>query len=330
MPIPGGDACVEVERLRLFRAGGRARNPIEEAGALGVFLPRPNPQGGVDMMKRIALLALSLMAVFAVLAASASAAPAPKATGGVGFSYGGLERNVSFAAIQTTDKCGAFWSVADMSQFTMNYLGLDYTHRTDLAQTGQAVTGDGGFPLTGTLLYHWNITSGSVVGNTLTLTMDYDLGAVGTMHMIGTIAPDGSITGNWTDNVGGARSGTFTAPAGSATAMVSYCGKGTFYYSDSNGSWYFGVVRAVDVSSATQTAWFATQILVSSSDLGFENLATNYLFTKVVDNGEPGINVDQLGVENLMSPVDAVNDVINHADTSLGDVTINEGNLQVH
>jgi hypothetical protein len=288
-------------------------------------------------MKRIA--AVVALSVVAAVTASASAAPAPKATGGVGFSYpatNGIQRHVSFAAIQsTTDTCGAFWSVETVGQFTF-YLNGDltntpYTHHVTLDQAGQTVTGNGGYPVTGPPDdFHWNITSGSLVGTTLTLSMTYDVGAPGVvMTMSGTIAPNGSISGTWTDNYGGTRTGTFTAPAGSATVVASYCGKGTFYYSDEQGSWYFGVVKAVSVSG--NTAWFATQILVSSSNLGFENSpATNWLFTKVTDLGEPGINVDLLGVENVMDQVTAINHVINKDNTSLGNVTINEGNIQVH
>jgi hypothetical protein len=281
-------------------------------------------------MKRIAVLALSMLAALSVLAVSASAAPAPKTTGGLGFSYGGVQRSVSFAAIQSsTDTCGVFWNVSTVSQLTFRLTGdtTDYTHHVSLTQNGTTVGGEGGYPVTGGDVYHWNVTTGSISVNTLSLTVLYDLGATGTvMHITGTIASDGSISGTWDDNFGGARTGTFTAPAHSATPIVSYCGKGTFYYTDSNGSWYFGVVKTVSVSG--NTAWFATQIV--ASNLGFESLSTNYLFTKVTDVGEPGIGHDLLGVENLMTPDAATSAVAGHLNTSLGDVTINRGNIQVH
>lgn len=281
-------------------------------------------------MKRIALLALSLAAVFLVLAASAGAAPAPKATGDYGYSYGGVQRHVTFAAIQSTSTtCGVFWNVQSVTQFTFYVNGdlsnTPYSHHASLTQTGQSVSGSGGYPLTGGDSFHWNIDTGSIVGNTLTLSMTYDLGAPGTvMTMTGTVASNGSISGTWTDNYGGTRTGTFTAPAGSATAQLSFCGKGTFYYSDEQGYWYFGVVKAVSVSG--NTAWYAAKIL--ASNFGFEAVATNYLFVRVIDNGEPGIGHDVTGGEP-MTPVDAVNAVLSHQ-TPSANATINAGNIQVH
>lgn len=282
-------------------------------------------------MKRIATLALSLIAAVAVLAASATAAPAPKATGDFGFTYGGVQRHVAFAAIQSsTDTCGVFWDVSDVDQFTMNYLGLPYTHHATLHQTGESLTGDGGYPLAGPDQYHWNITSGSIVGNTLALSMTYDLGAPGVvMTMTGTVAAGGSISGTWSDNAGAGgatRSGTFTMPA--ATKEVSYCGKGTFSYSDEQGSWYFGVVKTVSV--ANDDAWYAVQIL--ASNLGFESsAATNGLFVKVTDVGEPGIGHDLIYVGNVSSVDAATTAVAGHLDgLFLGSVAITSGNIQVH
>lgn len=283
-------------------------------------------------MKRIVFLALSLMAASVVLAVSASAAPAPKATGDYGYSYLGVQRHIDFAAIQsTTETCGVLWDVTTATQVTMNYLGVPYTHHVTLLQNGQTITGDGGYPLTGGDQYHWNIDTGgtsTIVGNTLTIHATYDLGAPGVMlTMTGTVASDGSVSGTWTDNAAGTRTGTLTMPAGSFTPLVSYCGKGTFYYTDEQGNWYFGVVKAVSVVPG-DTAWFAAQILASSSNLGYENTATNFIVMQVTDKGEPGIGYDMAGGD-LMNQVDAINAVNGHAAPS-ATVTINEGNIQVH
>ena len=105
------------------------------------------------------------------------------------------------------------------------------------------------------------------------------------MHINGTVAPDGSINGSWDDNFGGARTGTFTAPAGSATASATYCGKGNAYYSDADGNWYFVNVKAVNVSGAD--AWFAGPVVAGNVGAG------SWLFVKVHDGGEPGKLVDQ-------------------------------------
>ena len=69
-------------------------------------------------MKRLVFLAVVLVAALTA-AASAMAAPAPKATGDYGYSFGGVQRHLTFNAIQsTTDTCGTFWNVTGVTQFT--------------------------------------------------------------------------------------------------------------------------------------------------------------------------------------------------------------------
>lgn len=96
-----------------------------------------------------------------------------------------------------------------------------YTHKVTLAQSGATVTGSGQYPAVGAPTYHWNITSGSVSNTTLALTDLYDLGTPGTvMHMTGTIAPDGSMSGIWDDNFGGPRTGTWATTSGNAKRYI--------------------------------------------------------------------------------------------------------------
>jgi opacity protein-like surface antigen len=156
-------------------------------------------------MKRLVFLVVALVA--AITAASAMAAPAPKATGDYGYSYAGVQRHLTFNAIQSpTNTCGTFWNVTGVTSFTFllngdPVLGTEYKHHVTLTQNGQTVGGSGGYPLTGGDQYHWNVTAGSVVGNALSLTAVYDLGAIGVTHtMTGTIAASGSISGTWQDN----------------------------------------------------------------------------------------------------------------------------------
>lgn len=95
--------------------------------------------------------------------------------------------------------------------------GGPYLHDASLTQTGSTVTGDGGYPAGGPFTYHWNITSGSVSGNNINLSMTYDLGAPGTvMNMTGTIAIDGTLSGTWSDDLGGGRMGTWNTTSGNA------------------------------------------------------------------------------------------------------------------
>jgi len=262
----------------------------------------------------------------AVTAASAMAAPAPKTTGGIGYTaYTDVQRHLSFNAIQSkTDTCGTFWNVTSVSQFTFRLTGdtTDYTHHVTLTQTGQTVGGEGGYPLTGGDQYHWNVTDGSIVGNALSLSAEYDLGATGTvMNISGTVASDGSISGTWNDDFGGARTGTFTAPAGSATAYATYCGKGNAYYSDASGNWYFVNVKAVTVDG--DDAWFAGPVIAGNVGVG------NWLFVKVHDGGEPGKLVDQAS-GSFTDEITAINGVTGKLAPADGPFTITSGNLQVH
>jgi len=293
-------------------------------------------------MKRMLVLLTVLGAAFAAVAMVATGAPAPKATGDYGFQFpaGGLQRHLTFNAIQsTTDTCGTFWNVTGVHSmsFTLDpNPGFVASHDVTLTQSGESVSGSGGNPPGASpYAYAWHVTSGSVVGNALTLAIVYDGGpdAVGTIWNInGTIAANGSISGTWNDNYpppNGSRSGTFVANGGAtgvATPYASYCGNGTAYYTDANNDWYFMNVKAVSVSG--NTAWYAAQIIASSPDLGFENSTTNYLFVRVVDNAEPGIGHDVTGGD-LMTPAGALAAVAAHS-VPASNATINVGNIQVH
>ena len=282
-------------------------------------------------MKRLVFL-VALLAT-CITAAVAIAAPAPKTTGGIGYTaYSDVQRHLEFVAIQSnTNTCGTFWNVTSVTSFSF-YLGSDlttpYTHDATLTQNGQSVGGSGGYPVGGPFTYAWHVTSGSVVGNALNLTIVYDGGpdATGTvMTMIGAIAWNGSISGTWADNYpppSGARAGTFTAPAGSATAYATYCGKGNAYYSDASGLWYFVNVTAVSVNGAD--AWFAGPVI--ASNFGAEG---NWLFVKVHDGGEPGKLVDQAW-GSFTTQAAALAGVGARATPADGPFTITSGNLQVH
>jgi hypothetical protein len=280
-------------------------------------------------MKRFPFLAAMLAA--SVLTAVATAAPAPKATGGYGYTVSSpVQRHFEFNAIQSkTDTCGRFWDVTGIRSFTfiddLDPSRTTYRHVATLTQNGQTVGGTGGFPYTGPpYTYTWQITAGSVVGDTLKLTVQYDTGAPGTtMQMTGTIGSDGTIgSGTWTDNFGGTRTGTFTAEG--ATLVATYCGKGTAYYSDADGNWYFVNVKAVSVDSAKGDAWFAGPVICGN--VGFIG---SWLFVKVHDGGEPGRLVDQ-SWGTVTDQTSALAGVGLHGTPDVGPVPITSGNIQVH
>ncbi len=107
-----------------------------------------------------------------------------------------------------------------------NYLGSDYGHDVNLTQDNAGnLTGNGGSPV-GANVYTWVITSGSVSGSNISFQANYTATADAvtpqtTMLVTGTIAPNGSMSGTWSDNYqGGFRTGTWTSASGAAALLV--------------------------------------------------------------------------------------------------------------
>ena len=101
-------------------------------------------------------------------------------------------------------------------QYVISFvLGGTYNHDVFLTNTAGVLTGHGGYIAGGPYSYTWDITSGTVIGNTMDFYAIYTGGpdAVGTvMHVTGTIQPDGTVSGTWNDNyLGGYREGTWSA-----------------------------------------------------------------------------------------------------------------------
>ncbi len=90
-----------------------------------------------------------------------------------------------------------------------------FNHDMDLTQTGDVLTGSGGFPANGAHTYEWVITTGTISGDDISFSANYTLGAdavspLTTLVVLGSVASDGTISGTWSDNFqGGTRSGTW-------------------------------------------------------------------------------------------------------------------------
>jgi hypothetical protein len=104
-----------------------------------------------------------------------------------------------------------------------------------LTQTGTALSGNAGYPAGSpppSYQYTFSLTSGSVVVDAITWTATYgspgDPAAVGcTLNVTGTIAPDGTMSGTWTDNYPnqtGSRSGTWSTTSGHASPSLTVYG----------------------------------------------------------------------------------------------------------
>jgi hypothetical protein len=119
------------------------------------------------------------------------------------------------------------WVVSGDFVIPFEYLGGYYNHDLSLTDTDGVLTGNGGYPNGGPYSYWWDITTGSISGDTISWTAIYSggLDAVGTIwNVSGTIADDGSITGTWNDDYsGGYREGTWALPAGTATKTAQSC-----------------------------------------------------------------------------------------------------------
>jgi len=149
------------------------------------------------------------------------------------------------AAAQTTVTTPN-WNVAANYVIALNLQGTTYPHDMSLTQDSSGnLTGNGGSPAGGPYAYTWVVTSGSVVGNTMSFSANYTSSTDAvtpqtTMLASGTIATDGSISGTWSDNYqGGARSGTWSTTSGHALAL------GTLSAQD------FGVMNVSDVMGYT-------------------------------------------------------------------------------
>jgi hypothetical protein len=116
------------------------------------------------------------------------------------------------------------WDVTGDYVVNFNYLGTDYAHDMSLTQDASGnLTGNGGNPAGGVHVYDWVIDSGTASGSAVDFWAHYTAAAdaSGTvMHVIGTVASSGAMTGTWTDNYqGGSRSGTWATASGTAVTL---------------------------------------------------------------------------------------------------------------
>ncbi len=132
----------------------------------------------------------------------------------------------SFAFVLPVLAISPNWDTTGNYVITMEYLGSYYQHDMTLAQDGLGqLTGNGGSPA-GANSYLWTIMSGDVVGNTIELTANYTatpdaVTPQTTMDIEGVIAPDGTMSGTWSDNYSGnERSGTWTTASGEASVIL--------------------------------------------------------------------------------------------------------------
>jgi len=114
------------------------------------------------------------------------------------------------------------WDTTGSYVINMTYLGGNYSHDMHLTQDGSDnLTGNGGHPA-GANSYTWVITSGTVSGSTIDFMANYTatpdaVTPQTVLHITGTIASDGTMSGTWSDNYqGSSREGTWATVTGTA------------------------------------------------------------------------------------------------------------------
>lgn len=117
------------------------------------------------------------------------------------------------------------WDTTGTYEIAFNYLGTDYPHDANLNQDiAGDLTGNGGSPA-GANTYTWEITSGNVDADAISFSADYTatpdaVTPQTTLNVVGVVAPDGSMSGTWTDNyAGGERAGTWESTSGTASEI---------------------------------------------------------------------------------------------------------------
>ena len=118
----------------------------------------------------------------------------------------------SVAGLAKTASAETVWDLSGDYVISMNYNVSDYAHDLKLSQDIEGnITGNGGSPA-GSNVYTWEITSGSVSGSSFEFDANYTATADAVtpqtvLHVEGTIALDGTLSGTWSDNYqGGSRS----------------------------------------------------------------------------------------------------------------------------
>lgn len=191
------------------------------------------------------------------------------------------------------------WDLVGTYVLDMNYLGNDYAHDMTLVQNNLgALTGNGGSPV-GANVYTWDITSGSVDGNTFDIYAKYTATAdavvpLTVMHLTGVVAADGTLSGTWTDNYqGGTRAGTFSTSEGAAQPL------GTLTAADFgvvNYNTGLGILKGYTAGfSLTEATFAGAQSVVVKLYNGTTLLQTNTATAQV--------GIDVVGA-NISSPFD--------------------------
>ncbi len=107
------------------------------------------------------------------------------------------------------------WDVSGNWVINVKYRGVDYPETLILTQDGTVITGVSLNTIPPTDGSAFTIIDGYVDGTTVDIMADHDASPL-VVHMQGTIAADGSMSGDWADVAPGTRTGTWASTSGNA------------------------------------------------------------------------------------------------------------------
>jgi hypothetical protein len=283
---------------------------------------------------RRALVVIAVVSGALFSASLAAAKPAQVIRGSVVFADQGVQAQATFDARRAA--ASDLFTFVDVSgpttlSFVQDGTTAVVTHDVTFTQPAPYIVGGaGGSPAGGPYAATWHIVSGAFpLPGLIDLTVVYDTGAPGTtMRMIGQLAPDGSMSGTWSDDylsVDGSttRTGTWTAPP-RALPTPSFSGTGSYEYSNASGDWYVADVHYVYAFGSTGYLGGVIRAAGDPSRIGAG------LAVKVTDNGEPGAGRDTIAA--ALVPSVSVATILGFAGQAGGfgpPVTIGKGNIQV-
>jgi hypothetical protein len=206
-----------------------------------------------------------------------------------------------FAFISRAQASTPTWDVSGNYVINMEYLGTQYPHDMVLAQDSSGnLTGHGGSPA-GANVYTWVITSGTVSGNSIDFLANYTATADAVtpqtvLHVVGTVAANGTISGTWSDNYqGGTRTGAVSTVSGAALPLGTLSAEDFGVVSYDTG---LGMLKGYTAGFGVANSTFAgaTSVVVKLYAAGDQLLQTN---TAIL----PKFNADITGTQ-FSSPFD--------------------------
>jgi len=171
----------------------------------------------------------------------------------------GLLPNTTYTVYPSSGwSTSSVWNVTGTFGINVVWEGNPYPETLILTQSGTSITGVSLDTVPAGS--YFTVTGGSVIGNVINIYADNGSYFV---HMIGTIAPDGKMSGDWHDEAPGTRIGTWASTSGAAVGHQIGSGHPGLYGSlheftfttdeFGSGSWHINLTNADLVNPITNT-----------------------------------------------------------------------------